>query len=363
MKVLEESGKYGFMVEVDGKEEYRPTSEVIEARAEGVVLEEDENFCTILGQRYHRVMQGNKFLILPSDEQKEMIDMTIDACRFIHNEALNLSFEKYKETGESYYPTVKEISDKNTWTKAAPSTALNQELRKLGVAFKNFASGRAAAPKFRSFRNASGWSFTCQVGQYAVNVDKKEVTIPKIGSMEIRLCKPISSKPKMITVRKAPTERYWVSFYTYEWKKMLEGGTAVVVAPNTDTIIETSDGRTFTNLTPYARYEQKIGELSRELQGYEEGSHKYRKTKVRLAKLHEKIKNIRKNNAHLISNDIVKSSSSITVMAEPYKPKIEEGGEQAKEYTDAALFEVKRMLAYKADWYGREYQEVEKAEG
>ena len=102
----------------------------------------------------------------------------------------------------------------------------------------------------------------------------------------------------------------------------------------------TSDGDKYRNPKTIKKYEKKLKRIQRNLSRKEKGSNNFKKLKQRLAKVHEKIKDIRCDYLHkvknMMKNHVLASSIS-----------------------DVSWYELTRQLTYKSNWYGRKYIKID----
>lgn len=103
------------------------------------------------------------------------------------------------------------------------------------------------------------------------------------------------------------------------------------------------------------RYRKLAKSLSRKVKG----SSNYNKARVKLAKFHEKVANIRKDFLHKLSTNIVKTYDIICIETLSVKNMMK-NHKLSKSFQDVSLYEFVRQLEYKAKWYGKTISKVDR---
>lgn len=118
-----------------------------------------------------------------------------------------------------------------------------------------------------------------------------------------------------------------------------------------------SNGKHIENPKILAKYEKRIKKLQKELSRKKEGSKNFEKTRIKLAKLYEKVANIRKDYLHKLSSQIVHENQ--VIICEDLKTKnLVRNHNFAKNILDVSWSKFVEMLEYKSNWYGRTFVKV-----
>jgi len=104
----------------------------------------------IMIKKFKSINKAYKFRIYPRQEQKELIDKTVGCSRFIYNEFLAKAKEYGYQSYTKYSSQLPQLKKEYTWLKEVDSIVLQQSLKDLDTAFKNFFSGKYNYPKFKS---------------------------------------------------------------------------------------------------------------------------------------------------------------------------------------------------------------------
>jgi putative transposase len=110
----------------------------------------------------------------------------------------------------------------------------------------------------------------------------------------------------------------------------------------------------FDNPKGLAKYENKLARLQRKLSKRVRGSNNYNKLKLKIGKLHFKIKSIRRNFNHLISKRLISSFQVISIEdLDIKKMMMDKKHIFGKKLSDLAFYQLRTFLTYKCKWYGR----------
>lgn len=276
------------------------------------------------------ISKGYKYRIYPTKQQEDLINKTFGCCRFIYNqmlaERINI-YEQFKDDKESLYShkykTEKQFKQEFDWLKEIDSIALQQSRRNLETAYKNFfaSPGKNGFPKFKSKKNQSNLSYTTVNVSNSIRLDEttKYIKIPKLNFVRIKLHRqlPNSCNIKHITISKTATNKYYVSICVqYELKIKenqlnLENSIGLDYSSH-DFYVDSNGGKA--EYPRYFRlYQDKLSKEQRKLSKMQKGSNNYLKQRLKVAKIHQKISNMRLDFLHKLSTNIVSKYDYIFV--------------------------------------------------
>ena len=302
-----------------------------------------------------------KFRLYPNLEQRIFFEKTFGCSRFIWNQMLADRVAHYEETGESLNNTPAQYKEKFPWLKEVDSLALANVCLNLNAAYKSFFQSKFGFPKFKSKKTAQSYQTNNQKGTIAL-LDGK-VKLPKVGWIKLKLHRQPKGLIKSATISKTTTGKYFISILCEEEILPLpKTGSDLGIDLGLESFAILSTGekvgnpKFLTSLSKKLAKEQKIlsrrGLLAKKRGIKLSESSNYQKQKLKVARLHEKIVNQRRDFLHQLSTNIIKNHDVICV-EDLASRNLMKNHHLARAIGDASWAEFVRQLCYKADWYGK----------
>ena len=314
------------------------------------------------------MQRAYKYRIYPTEEQKVLLAKTFGCVRVVWNWALDIRSKAYKEHGESISTNTlinrmkSELKNEKEWLSEVNSQALQMSIRNLGTAYDNFFRGTARFPHFKSKHDRQ--SFQCPQ-HCSVDFNAGTITIPKAKNIPAVLHRRFHGDIKTVTISLSTSGKYYASILVDDRKQIPEKptcsqpDTTIGIDAGIKTFAVLSDGREFAN-PHFARNDaRRLKLLQRRLSKKQKGSVAYRRTKQRIARLHEHIKARRTDYLHKISHQLTHESQVRTICVENLNVKgMQRNHHLASSISDASISEFMRMLEYKCEWQGIRFVKI-----
>lgn len=258
-----------------------------------------------------------KFRIYPNSDQEVLIAKTFGCVRFIYNKMLGDKIEYYKRTNQKLKNTPAQYKNEFEWLKEVDSLALANAQMNLQTAYNNFfRKPKTGFPRFKSKRNNKK-SYTTNFVNGNIKLENGFIVLPKIKAVKIKQHRSIPNeyKLKAVTVSKTATGKYFASIlYEYEVDiKTVQPKTFLGLDFSMKELYVSSDGIP----AQYPRYyRQSLDQLKREqrkLSLCQKGSKNRNKQRIKVAKIHEKVTNQRKDFLHKQSKQITNAVDAVCI--------------------------------------------------
>lgn len=317
------------------------------------------------------IIKGFKYRIYPTKEQEIQINKTLGCCRFVYNQLLAKKIEIYKNENKSISKTGcnnycnREMKKEYPWLKEVDKFALTNAIYNLDFAYQNFfreikkGNKNQGFPKFKSKRdNRQSYKTNFTNNNIKVNIENGTVQLPKLKNIRCRLHREFDGKILSATVSKTPSNNYYVSFNVEcEHEALPENNESIGLDLGIKDLVIMSDGKVVENNKTTYKYEKKLAKLNRQFAKKKKDSNNHKKHRLKVAKLHEKISNIRLNLLHQTSSKIIKENQFI--FSEDLNVKgMVKNHNLAKSVHDCGWHELTRQLQYKAGWNEKVYHKV-----
>ncbi|MCX4860638.1 RNA-guided endonuclease InsQ/TnpB family protein [Streptomyces canus] len=302
-----------------------------------------------------------KYRFYPTGEQAAELSRTFGCVRLVYNKAL-------EERTRAWYGEQRRISYVQSsaaltqWKKTeelaflaeVSSVPLQQALRHLQTAFGNFFAKRAKYPRYKSRKKSRA---SAEYTRSAFTWHDGQLTLAKMAKpLDIRWSRPLpeGTEPTTVTVSRDAAGRWFVSFLCVD---------SIAPAPTTTTaigldagitsLVTLSTGEKVTNPKHERRDRARLARAQRELSRKAKGSANREKARRRVAKVHARIADRRRDFLHKLSTRLVRENQTV-VIEDLTVRNLLKNGTLARAISDAAWTELRSMLEYKCAWYGRE---------
>ena len=306
------------------------------------------------------MLKAYKYRIYPNKEQEEYFAKCFGCKRFIWNQMLNDKIEYYNKTGESLNNTPAQYKAKYPWLKEIDSLILANTQMDLQKAYKNFFRDKSAGfPKFKKRKHYN--SFTTNNQKGTIYIEGKYIKIPKLKTMiKIKQHRDFIGLIKSTTISKTCSGKYYISILVdAEHYFPPETENRIGIDMGLDVFCALSNGTKIQNPRFIKQYEDKLAYEQRKLSRKTKGSKRYEKQRIKVAKIHEKITNCRRNFSHNLSN-IITNENQVIIMETLSSKEVQQNKQLSKSISDVSWFEFGRQLEYKSKWKGRTFYKIDK---
>ncbi len=305
---------------------------------------------------------GYKYRFYPSPEQAEFLNRTFGCVRVVYNRARAAREEAWKERQESigFSATSRMLTEwkKDTefeWLREVSCVPLQQSLRHLDSAYRNFFRKTARYPGFRSKHGVQSAEFTKSGFHYADGVLK----LAKMAQpLDIRWSRALPSQPSTVTVIKEPSGRWYVTFRVLKPTTRLSGGGEVGIDLGLTHFATLSTGEKIDNPRHLSKRQMRLALLQRRQAKKKKGSANREKARIKVARAHAKVRDCRNDFIHQLSTRLIRENQ--TICLEDLNIKALAKGRLSKSVADVGWGAFVRCLRYKAVWYGRELVRIDR---
>ena len=252
--------------------------------------------------------------------QEERISSWIGACRVVYNMGLEIRIAAYSNLKQvskfelmKQLPTIKYID----WIADVPAQSLQMTIERLDASYNKFFRNGAGFPKFASKKSYKSLLFkqgNTDNTTLIITIKDNKIKLPKIGILKMFKDAPILGIPKTATIKKEPTG-YFICIVCDEKRTIqnhdenqvcgIDMGIANFCVDNNGNLIE--------NPQHFKKYERQLRIENRSLARKKKGSSRWKKQAKKLALLHNKIRNVRKDFLHKESTKLAKQYHTIYV--------------------------------------------------
>lgn len=335
------------------------------------------------------MIKAFKFRIYPNKTQEKLLQRTFGCVRFVWNHFLARKVNAFKngEQGLGFAALSRELTvlkQENEWLKEPDKDALQKAVKYLSNAYNRFFKIQKAGPKYTEKKlkhlkeiqhkpnlfDLNGhpqWkckkdhhkSYTTSCTNNNIKFFEKHIQLPKIGKIKFRDKQRISGRIISATVSQEPSGKYYVSLCCKDVPDTIlnKTGLSVGIDLGLKEFAITSDGNKVENPRFLKGRLKQLKKLQRALSRKTKDSKRWEKNRIKVAKLHEHIRNMRQDFLQKYTTELIKTYDVICLETLAVKNLIK-NHKLAQTISDVSWYQFAVLLAYKAQWYDKQVVQI-----
>lgn len=308
-----------------------------------------------------KVYRGFRYRLSPTEEQIQKFLQFGGNTRFVWNTFARMNQDSYEKTQKFIFrfdlqnslPALKEQFPflKDSYAQNLTCVALN-----FGNSLNEFIKKRKGFPKFKK-KDTMNDSFTYPQG-WALYPNT--LYLPKIGYVRFVKHRPMAGKPKSVTVSQEGQQWYCSVLCEQEIAEQgINSDNPVGIDVGIKEFATLSDGTVINNPRITKKYEQKLAREQRRLSRKVKGSKNRFKQRMKVRKVHAKIKNTRTDFIHKTSTTIAEKYDSVVMENLNVKDMLQDK-KLAKSISDVSWYSFGNTLEYKCKRRFKGFTKIDK---
>jgi putative transposase len=314
--------------------------------------------------------QRYQYRIYPTQQQQYDLARLFGCCRVVWNDALALSkaSEKLPSNGDLQKICITQAkkTDEREWLSEVSNIPLQQSVIDLGTSYKNFFDAlkgkrkgkKLGTPKFKKRKGKQSARF--RIGGFSIK--NKKLSLAKIGLIEVVWSRDLPSEVSSVTVIKDATDRYFASFVVEVEPVLLpDNGRSIGIDLGIIDFATFDTGEKIKSPKPLKQRLKKLRKAQRKHAKTIKGSKRRERARKRVAKIHAKISDVRKDFLHKLSTRIIRENQTI-VLEDLNVSGMVKNRKLSRAISDLGWRSFRTMLDAKSAMYGRDFRVISRWE-
>jgi putative transposase len=311
-----------------------------------------------------------QYRIYPTDQQRQSLAQLFGCVRVAWNDALALckQSERKPKSAELQKIVITQAkqSEERAWLSEVSVVPLQQSVADLETAFKNFFDSckgkrkrrKAGYPKFKKRTNNQSARFT--IRGFSMKEDGG-VYLAKIGIVNPIWSRGLPSEPSSVTVIKDCANRYFLSFVVEVQSIQIQAKTlSIGIDLGIKTFAVMSNGEKAESPS-YKQLDRKVRKLQHKLARQPKDSRRRNVTRIKIAKLHNRIADTRKDFLHKLSTKIV-NENQVIVLEDLNVSGMVKNRKLSRAIGQQGWREFRTLCEAKSEKFGREFKVISRWE-
>lgn len=313
------------------------------------------------------VKRAYRYRFYPTDEQAQQLVQTFGCVRYVYNRALAERSRAWAQDKRrvNFYDTNKMLTGwkrdpKTAWLAEPSKDPLQVALLNLQAAFDKFWRKQTRYPQFKKkgkSKDSASYHRNCFTYR-----DGRIKLAKQTEPLNIRWSRPLpeGSQPSQVTVSRDSANRYHISILVEAVITECEPADKTVgIDAGLTSLYTLSTGEKIINPRHEKRDRRKLARAQRELSRKQKGSNNRAKARLKVARIHARIADRRRDHLHKLSTRIIRENQVVMIEDLSVRDMVR-NRLLARAISDASWGQFRSMLEYKADWYGRQVVAIDR---
>ena len=312
------------------------------------------------------MLKSYKYRLYPKGKSEQQILRNLGCARWVYNWALQRKIDTYKVDGKSIsgFALMRELTvlkkqEETCWLKEVDAHSLQKSIIHVETAFTNFFREKKGFPSFKSRHGRQSFKIDTTVN---CDFDRNRIRLPKTGWLKCVFSRTFTGEIRHAVVSRETTGKYFISILVEDGQSIPEKpepniSNAVGVDLGLKDFAVLSTGERIPHPKTLRKHEKQLKKLQRTVSRKVKGSNRRRKSRVRLAKKHEKVRNVRKDFLHKLSTQLVRENQTVCMENLNVSGMLKNHC-LARSISDSGWSEFRRKVRYKCEWNGKNYIEI-----